>query len=170
MSQYSASSVFATSPVPTIASEAKLSEESKADIKASEAVTSQASSVDGVIREEKVEYRDQDGNLLDEEQVKALEGKVSFSTRYETKTRILDAKGNEIANGGGVIEGSSIAPPHPDVERVPGTKGSPPDSEGRGSPASVSPEGDLKKEKMLDDAETGKPPRPASEAKEATKQ
>ena len=48
-------------------------------------------------REEKVEYRDQDGNLLDPEQVKALEGKVSFKTRYETRTRLVDAQGNEIA-------------------------------------------------------------------------
>lgn len=40
--------------------------------------------------EEKVEYRDEDGNLLDEAQVAALEGKVSFSTRYETRTRMVD--------------------------------------------------------------------------------
>lgn len=46
--------------------------------------------------EERIEYRDQDGNLLDEEQVKALEGKVEFQTRYETRTRVLDANGNEI--------------------------------------------------------------------------
>jgi dolichyl-phosphate-mannose-protein mannosyltransferase len=48
-------------------------------------------------REEKVEYRDQDGNLLDPEQVKSLEGKVSFKTRYETRTRMVDAAGNEIS-------------------------------------------------------------------------
>lgn len=50
----------------------------------------------GTFTEEKIEYRDEDGNLLDEEQVKALEGKVSFSTRYETRTRLVDAAGNEI--------------------------------------------------------------------------
>ena len=50
----------------------------------------------GSFTEEKVEYRDEDGNLLDEEQVKALEGKVSFSTRYETRTRLVDAAGNEV--------------------------------------------------------------------------
>jgi len=49
--------------------------------------------------EEKVEYRDDQGNLLDEEQVKALEGKVSFSTRYETRTRVVDQMGNEIEDG-----------------------------------------------------------------------
>lgn len=48
-----------------------------------------------VKREEHVEYRDQDGNVLDEEQVKALEGQVEFHTRYETKTHIVDADGVE---------------------------------------------------------------------------
>jgi dolichyl-phosphate-mannose-protein mannosyltransferase len=66
-------------------------------------------------REEKVEYRDQDGNLLNEEQVKALEGKVSFKTRYETRTRVVDPQGNEI---GGFGEEAGVAPPHPDVEGV----------------------------------------------------
>lgn len=65
-----------------------------------------------VSREEKVEYRDQDGNLLDPEQVKSLEGKVSFKTRYETRTRMVDAQGNEIAQP----EDAGVAPPHPDVE------------------------------------------------------
>lgn len=79
-------------------------------------------------REERVEYRDQDGNLLDEEQVKALEGKVEFRTRYETRTRVVDANGNEIpqagdglpkdpANPGGDGKpAAGVAPPHPDVE------------------------------------------------------
>ncbi|KAF8419734.1 Dolichyl-phosphate-mannose-protein mannosyltransferase-domain-containing protein [Tirmania nivea] len=50
-------------------------------------------------REEHVEYRDQDGNLLNEEQIKELEGKVEFKTRYETKTRLLDQDGNELPEG-----------------------------------------------------------------------
>ncbi|KAH0607434.1 uncharacterized protein H6S33_002468 [Morchella sextelata] len=50
-----------------------------------------------VSSEERIEYRDQDGNLLDEEQVKALEGKVEFHTRYETRIRLLDEFGNEIS-------------------------------------------------------------------------
>jgi dolichyl-phosphate-mannose-protein mannosyltransferase len=66
-----------------------------------------------VKREEKVEYRDQDGNLLNEEQVKELEGKVSFKTRYETRTRLVDAAGNEINPP---PEDAGVAPPHPDVE------------------------------------------------------
>ena len=68
-------------------------------------------------REEKIEYRDQDGNLLDEEQVKALEGKVEFKTKYETRTRVLDGAGNQVEvlvddNAGD----AGVAPPHPDVE------------------------------------------------------
>jgi dolichyl-phosphate-mannose-protein mannosyltransferase len=87
-------------------------------------------------REEKVEYRDQDGNLLDPEQVKELEGKVEFRTKYETRTRLVDSDGNEIEVP---IEGleeeaqkplagekpkeevkkeEPVAPPHPDVEGV----------------------------------------------------
>ena len=72
-------------------------------------------------REEKVEYRDQDGNLLDEEQVKALEGKVEFQTKYETKTRVVDDKGNELEMPvGGWPEEYNIpvAPPHPDAHGV----------------------------------------------------
>ncbi|KAK5999019.1 Dolichyl-phosphate-mannose--protein mannosyltransferase 1 [Cladobotryum mycophilum] len=65
--------------------------------------------------EEKIEYRDQDGNLLDPEQVKALEGKVEFQTKYETKTRIVDEHGREIPNPEAV---GGVAPPHPDVEGV----------------------------------------------------
>jgi dolichyl-phosphate-mannose-protein mannosyltransferase len=73
--------------------------------------------------EERIEYRDQDGNLLNEEQVKALEGKVEFKTRYETRTRVIDADGNEILLPPGAEvpqeqeqAAAGVAPPHPDVE------------------------------------------------------
>ena len=76
--------------------------------------------------EERVEYRDQDGNLLNEEQVKALEGKVEFKTRYETRTRVVDAQGNEVLLPPGEqappvqeqeqAAAAGVAPPHPDVE------------------------------------------------------
>ena len=74
--------------------------------------------------EEKIEYRDEHGNLLDEEQVKALEGKVSFQTKYETRTRVVDDAGNELyvhvqerdAEDDGAAEAAGVAPPHPDVE------------------------------------------------------
>jgi dolichyl-phosphate-mannose-protein mannosyltransferase len=51
------------------------------------------------VTEEKIEYRDEDGNLLNDEQVAALEGKVSFQTRYETRTRLVDEAGNEVWDG-----------------------------------------------------------------------
>ena len=80
--------------------------------------------------EERVEYRDQDGNLLNEEQVKALEGKVEFKTRYETRTRVVDAQGNEVLLPAGeqapppvqqeeaaaAPPVQPVAPPHPDAE------------------------------------------------------
>lgn len=63
--------------------------------------------------EEKIEYRDEEGNLLDDEQVAALQGKVSFSTRYETRTRLVDEVGNVIQEGaaGDVQDGELPAPP-----------------------------------------------------------
>ncbi|CAK7562991.1 MAG: Dolichyl-phosphate-mannose--protein mannosyltransferase 1 [Sporothrix epigloea] len=65
-------------------------------------------------REERIEYRDQDGNILNAEQVEALRGKVDFKTRYETRTRLIDEAGNEIREESAV----PVAPPHPDVEGV----------------------------------------------------
>ena len=49
-----------------------------------------------IVSEEKIEYRDEEGNLLDEDQVASLSGKVSFQTRYETRTRLVDEHGNEV--------------------------------------------------------------------------
>lgn len=117
-------------------------------------------------REEKVEYRDQDGNLLNEEQVSSLEGKVSFQTRYETRTRIIDAAGKEIADGLAGAEG--FAPPHPDVDREPETVVNPSENDERDYPATASPESDLDKEKSVE-KEDGNKPRPGSEGREATK-
>ncbi|KAL3956981.1 protein mannosyltransferase 1 [Purpureocillium lilacinum] len=75
-----------------------------------------------VSKEERIEYRDQDGNILNEEQVKELEGKVEFKTKYETRTRVVDDMGKEIPmpEGGwpADIAGAGVAPPHPDVEGV----------------------------------------------------
>lgn len=117
-------------------------------------------------REEKVEYRDQDGNLLNEEQVSALQGKVSFQTRYETRTRTIDAAGNEIADGAAGAEG--FAPPHPDVDREPETAAGNPEDDERDYPATASPEDDVGKEKSVE-KEGGNKPRPGSEGREATK-
>lgn len=59
----------------------------------------------------RIEFRDEHGNVLDEDLVASLqkEGKVSFETRYETKTRLT--RGHEVD----IVDGR-VAPPHPDVE------------------------------------------------------
>lgn len=119
-----------------------------------------------VQKEEKIEYRDQDGNLLDPEQVAELEGKVSFQTKYETKTRLVDAAGNEIGDASAGAEG--FAPPHPDVDREPETAPNQDEDDQREFPATASPEQDVAKEKSVEKGKDGKP-RPASEPKEATK-
>jgi dolichyl-phosphate-mannose-protein mannosyltransferase len=119
-------------------------------------------------REERVEYRDQDGNLLNEAQVAALEGKVSFQTRYETRTRIVDAAGNEVADGMQAAEG--LAPPPPDVEgRNPETADSN-EQEAREQPATVAVGDDVGKEHVVEQGKIrGGEPRPASEGNEATR-
>jgi dolichyl-phosphate-mannose-protein mannosyltransferase len=115
-----------------------------------------------VSKEEKVEYRDQDGNLLDPEQVKALEGKVSFKTRYETRTRLVDAAGNEIPP-----DNAGVAPPHPDVGNVDQeTVGVP--EPAKDSPASQRDvTADKKKEESVKNAKQSVA-KPASEGNEAT--
>lgn len=128
-------------------------------------MTPQPASEPSVSRVEKVEYRDQDGNILNEKQVKELEGKVSFETRYETRTRVIDAEGKEVADGAVGAEG--VAPPHPDVERLPETAVDESEDDGRAYPATASPEKDIGKEKSVEEADDGRP-RPASEPKEAT--
>ena len=66
-----------------------------------------------VAREETIEYRDQDGNLLDEAAVAALEGKVEFRTEYEVRTQLVDEQGRKVAGSG---EAEGVAPPHPDID------------------------------------------------------
>jgi dolichyl-phosphate-mannose-protein mannosyltransferase len=110
-----------------------------------------------IAQEEKVEYRDQDGNLLDEAQVQALlaEGKATFETKYETRTKLVDEQGNEVNPAG-------VAPDHPDAEGVnPSTKGVP-EEHGNKSPADAQAGGSVKKP---DDSKA----KPASDASEATK-
>jgi dolichyl-phosphate-mannose-protein mannosyltransferase len=86
----------------------------------------------------------------------AEEGKVTFKTKYETRTRMVDEAGNEVPGSDG------LAPEHPDVEgQNPDTKGI--RSEGSSHPAdakinsvgSGNREGDSK-------------PKPGSEVNEAT--
>lgn len=106
-------------------------------------------------QEERIEYRDQDGNLLNDEQVKSLmdEGKAKFETKYETKTRLVDEQGNEVQE--------ALAPDHPDVEgQNPDTKGVP-EGQANKKPADAQAGSSLK--------EKQKEAKPASDASEATK-
>ena len=119
-----------------------------------------------ISRSEKVEYRDQDGNILNEEQVAALDGKVSFETRYETRTRIIDADGKEIVDE--PVGNEGFAPPHPDVDREPETAADVPENDERDYPATASPDDDIGKEKSIENVDGGKP-KPASEGSEATR-
>ncbi|TVY27966.1 Dolichyl-phosphate-mannose--protein mannosyltransferase [Lachnellula hyalina] len=117
-------------------------------------------------REEKVEYRDQDGNLLDEEQVKSLEGKVSFKTRYETRTRMVDAAGNEISPE--QAEAAGVAPPHPDVDGPDSSTAGKPEPDSQDGPnAQREVKADESKEESVAKSETGAA-KPASEGNEAT--
>lgn len=124
-----------------------------------------------VKREERIEYRDQDGNVLNEEQVKALEGKVEFKTRYETRTRMVDADGHEFEAPLGEVhqqavgEPVAVAPPHPDVEGVDTQTAQKQKAAGDDEvvpPAKESVEGDHEAK--------AKAAKPASEKKEASKE
>lgn len=91
-------------PAPPVA------EDPKKDVEVTPRAPPAVQQPEGVVSEEKVEFRDENGNLLDEEQVKAMEGKVSFSTRYETRTRLVDEAGNEVYEGVVVEEGGKAEP------------------------------------------------------------
>ena len=120
-------------------------------------------------QEERIEYRDQDGNLLDESQLESLSGAVSFRTRYETRTRVVDAAGNFIREEP-AVEG--VAPPHPDVQgRNPETAGGADVTAGRtDKPATADAKEDTEKERSVEQEKNkeGKP-RPGSEGNQATK-
>ena len=120
-----------------------------------------------VSKEERVEYRDEHGRILNEEEVKALADKVSFKTRYETRTRIVDAQGNEIYEGlvdsHEEAEEHGVAPPHPDAEgRNPETQKAAEAAEASDVPPTVEVAEDQRKEKSIE--------REASEAKPASEQ
>jgi dolichyl-phosphate-mannose-protein mannosyltransferase len=110
-------------------------------------------------KEEKVEYRDENGNVLDDAQVEALRGQVEFQTRYETRTRLVDGDGKEIYNK--VVEGSGpeiagldeephvAEKPEPEPETAPAQVPIASDV-----PAHVNVEDDLQKEQHLAQADT----------------
>lgn len=128
-----------------------------------DSVTTQPAALDQQVisQEERVEYRDEHGNLLDEAQVFSLaaEGKVTLKTKYETKTRIVDKDGNEVAPA------EPVAPEHPDVDgQNPDTKGAQ-DKEGKSVPA----EAEVPIAESMSKGIDNKEPKPASEVSEATK-
>lgn len=119
-----------------------------------------------VKREQKTEYRDQNGVVLDAEQIKELEGKVSFETRFEVHTRMIDAAGNEVNS----VKDEGVAPPHPDVDNVdPDTAGAPV-KESQDAPARQEDvQADETKERAVENSPRGEA-KPASEVKGATKE
>lgn len=107
----------------------------------------------------RVEYRDQNGNILDENLVASLraDGKVKFETRWEPNSRLENAHEIPIVDG----QLAPQAPPHPDVEgQNPETNGEPVPPE---SPASVV-EGNERSAEVDSSPEA----KPASELYEAT--
>ena len=76
---------------------------------------------------------------------------------------MINADGDELENE----SSKGTAPPHP-ADREPETAAEVSEDEGREYPATASPEGDLGKEKSMKMRDDGKP-RPASEAKDATR-
>ena len=95
-----------------------------------------------------------------------LKGKVSFETKYETSTRVLDAAGNEVKELP-PAGGEGHAPPHPDVDRQPETVKGEPQDDSQEVPATASPDEDIRKERSVGDSKRRKP-KPGSEGNAAT--
>lgn len=145
--------------------------------KGQEAVTPQAAAPSEQMKplgkEERVEYRDQDGNLLGEEEVQSLmaEGKASFSTKYETETKLVDEYGNIVPNQEGAKGAKSaqsvesVAPEHPDSEGADPDTSGPAEASRKPASAEVPVVPAENKEENLSSPEA----QPASEASEATK-
>lgn len=87
-------------------------------------------------------------------------------TRYETRTRIIDAAGNEVYEG--PVDGApkQVAPPHPDVEGPNSNTGKAPSEKDASKQPPVVEAGSVKDEKSIIEEE--KKPKPASEGNEAT--
>lgn len=112
----------------------------------------------------RVEYRDQNGNILPEDLVASLraEGKVKFETRFESQSRLEHA--HEVPIVDGQPQFPAPAPPHPDVEgQNPETGRQPEDSVPPESPASVA-EGNVQSAESSHSPEA----KPASEGNDAT--
>ena len=165
-------------PVANVAEQQPVAEEPKDEQMTSEqaAVSPPAEGIPKdlpvVSKEERIEYRDENGRILDEEEVAALAGKVSFKTRYETRTRVVDAQGNEIyeglvdSHGDDLPEAQGVAPPHPDVEGQNPETQQEAAPEASGSPPTVEVIEDQEKEKSVEQ-DQGEA-QPASEGQAAT--
>lgn len=78
-----------------------------------------------------------------------MEGKVSFSTRYETRTRLVDEKGNEIYEG--VVDGDEAGYAGSYAEgRNPDTQDPLGENEANTVPPQAGVKEDLKKEKSVE--------------------
>ena len=108
--------------------------------------------------EERVEFRDENGKLLNDDEVKALEGKVSFSTRYETRTRLLDADGNELHESVVGEPGVAGTIAHGENPETPGA----PEGAASSKPAKNDARADVSKEKKVDIAASAKAAEPES--------
>ena len=127
-----------------------------------------------VSKEERIEYRDENGRVLNDDEVAELAGKVSFKTRYETRTRIVDAQGNEIYEGlvdaHGGAEEAGVAPPHPDVEGQNPETQEGAEAEASNLPPAVEVAEDQAKEQSVEQSVENEKneAKPASEAQAAT--
>ena len=122
--------------------------------------------------EQSFEYRDQDGNILGQEEVMKLrDAGVDFETKHEVRTRMVDEKGNEVYKQEG-----GVHPQHPDAEGLnPNTAGvEKKDSQGgreaNDRPANVEAGVDTKQESAVNSKERKKSgqAQPGSERAEAT--
>lgn len=106
----------------------------------------------------RVEYRDANGNVLDESLVSSLrnDAKVQFETRYEFRSRL--SNGHEVD----VVDGK-VAPPHPDVQ------GQEPETvrKEKRRPVEDIPAPAPGKESSVDDSNSPEP-KPVNEGNEAT--
>ncbi|KAJ4374108.1 Dolichyl-phosphate-mannose--protein mannosyltransferase 1 [Neocucurbitaria cava] len=172
-----------SAPPPPVAPQIPRQQEQPKEAKPEEVVSEQAAvspppqdvpkDLPVLSKEERIEYRDENGRVLNDDEVQALAGKVSFKTRYETRTRIIDGQGNEIYEGlvdaHGAAEEQGVAPPHPDVEgRNPETQQLDQAAEASEAPPTVEVVEDQQKEKSVEQHKNEA--KPASEAQAATQE
>lgn len=125
-----------------------------------------------VSKEERIEYRDENGRVLDDEEVAALAGKVSFKTRYETRTRVIDGQGKELYEG--LVDAHDEAEEHGSAGTI--AEGSNPETQAEAEapkasavPPVVEVEEDQQKERHVEE-QSPDVPKPASEAPAATQE